>query len=35
MSEYLCFPNNLNDIKDHIGLYDNLQNLFPIKKPNL
>ena len=33
MSGYLYFPNNLKDIEDHIpytGLYDKLQNLFPI-----
>ena len=30
MSEYLYFPNNLKDIKDHLGLYDNLQNPPPI-----
>ena len=35
MSDYLHFPNNLKDIKDHItiyiGLYGKLQELFPIK----
>ena len=43
MSGYVYFPNNLKDIKDHnyMGLYDDLQNLFPIngnsvqRKPKL
>ena len=30
MSGYLSFPNNVKDKRPHIGLYDNLQNLFPI-----
>ena len=34
MSSYLYFPNELKDIRDHIyayiGIYDKLQNLFPI-----
>ena len=37
MGDYLYFPNNLKDIKDHIqddvivGLYNKLQNLLTIK----
>ena len=30
MSSYLSFPNNLKEVKDHMGWYDKLQNLFPI-----
>ena len=30
MSGHLYFPNNLKDIEDHMGVYDKLQNLFPI-----
>ena len=36
MSGYLYFPNNLKDVEGHIiGLYDKLQNLFPINANSL
>ena len=31
MNDHLYFPNNLKDIKYHIGLYNKLENLFTIK----
>ena len=34
MSDYLYFPNNLRDKRPYIGLYDKLQNLFPVNGNN-